>query len=69
MFPKWMAEPESNRLCEALLVHHGGLLLPGSYFDGAYCAHFRIGFGGRDFQAALPVLTQFLEQETRRFCN
>ncbi len=62
IFPKWK-KGSTDRLCESVLKETGVLLAPSSKFAFGD-SHFRIGYGRRNFPAALAAFRGYL-QKTR----
>ena len=60
-FPRVNFSLDSDDFCADLLNKKGVLLLPGRLF-GSAPAHFRIGFGRRDFQQGLQKLTDYMKE-------
>jgi len=60
-FPRVNFTQASDDFCSGLLGGKGVLLLPGRLFSAAP-AHFRIGFGRRDFAAGLDRLAAYMQE-------
>ena len=59
-FPRLAEGLSSDRLCGHLLSEHGVLMPQSRYFEHGD-RHFRVGYGTRDFEAALGALDEVLE--------
>lgn len=64
-FPALAGGQDSEPFCQQLVDEAGVLLLPGSLFDEAYRAHFRLGFGRKNLPDCLQQLERFLVSFSR----
>lgn len=61
-FPALVKQKNTARFCDILQNEYGILLAPGHLFGEGYGAHFRIGFGRKNFKQGLMLLDECLDQ-------